>query len=475
MQLNRQVACLLAGLLCLVVAGCGGGSKSGPKPAAGLQQPPLAPGQQQPNPAAGPANGAPAKGQAGPAEVAATGKTTPADDASNDPAVDEELKPSPDEFEIDQTEMVLEIAGQYTEPPLPVADVEALPNGRNSTNLDFVDPNANENASTLPGPRTPMGGAPVFPPTPSNPGTTTANQTDQSSWKLPERATAVAAYGVEPETGLPRRIITDQDPVEMVLIPPGVFLEGVDGRDPNAEPQHSVLLETPYYIDVVELTVARHNVFREFYRKSEGRKIDPSVHHDGNPDLPATGIKFLDAKFYAKWAGKELPTEAQWERAARGGEGFDYPWGNGRPIWHQARSPGQLDPVASYPGDRSPFGVWDMAGNAREWCLDLYSPDGFQKQIAAGGSPIRNPTGPKTFQGAKLQVVKGGKTDWAVWQRAGVAQTETPPDLGFRCVLNISDADTDTEKPATSKPAAKSADKPAATKGSDKKKKNTGL
>ena len=254
------------------------------------------------------------------------------------------------------------------------------------------------------------------------------------------------------------KITVGRDPVEMVLIPPGVFLAGIDGREPQAGPQHSVLLETPYYIDVVEVTVARHDAFREFLRKSEGRRIDSAANHDGNPENPAVGIKFLDAKFYARWTGKELPTEAQWERAARGSQGFSYPWGNGRPIWPQPRQPGQLDPVATFSGDVSPYGVYDMAGNAREWCLDLYSAEAYRQDGTAGGTTVRNPTGPKTISGGvKMQVVKGGKTDWAVWHRAGQAQTEVAPDVGFRCVLNVAAAGADGDK--------------STKKGSEKKKK----
>lgn len=476
MPSELKIACCVASLLCFLISGCGG-KPATPKPAvAGGGPAPVA--VPQVNPPA--ANGAALPAAAdSPNAVPGNAQAAGAGDAG---AAEEPAAVSPDEFDIDTAETVLEVAGQYREPPAPTFDVAALPTGQNSSSFEIVDPEA---ANSAPGntaanaaytsPYSPMPPRPI-PGTPQNPGTTTA-QTESSSWHLPEGATPVPGVGVDPETGLPLRITLEKDPVEMVLIPPGVFLEGADGHDPSVGPQHPVLLETPYYIDVVEVTVARHNAFREFYRKTEGRKMDTAANHDGNPEAPAGGIKYLDAKFYAKWTGKELPTEAQWERAARGAQGYDYPWGNGRPIWHQARLPGQLDPVGTHPGDRSPFGVLDMAGNVREWCLDLYSPDEFQRQVAQGGSPVRNPAGPKTFQGTKLQVVKGGKTDWTVWQRAGVAQSEIAPDIGFRCVLNIAEASEETEKSAKPKPADNSATKGPATKGvekkgADKKKKN---
>ena len=342
----------------------------------------------------------------------------------------------------------------------------ALAPGLNSNSLEIVDP-ANPDTSVAATGAAP--GEAASQPASNSGGKPTAQDTEKravadapeptaAGWQLPAGVNVVAGAGTDPGTGLPMRIKLERDPVEMVLVPPGVFLEGIDGRDPQAGPQHAVLLEAPYYIDVVEVTVARHDAFREFLRKSEGRRMDPAANHDDNPDNPAVGIKFLDAKFYAKWTGKELPTEAQWERAARGDQGFNYPWGNGRPIWQRPRQPGQLGPVATFAGDLSPYGLYDMAGNAREWCLDLYTADIYRKDIAAGGNTVRNPSGPKTFQGAKLQVVRGSKSDWAVWQRAGQSQSEVASDLGFRCVLNIA-------------PAGKDADKPAA-KGSDKKKKN---
>lgn len=461
MPLNFKVPLAGMTLCCFMLAGCGGKSAAPKAPVL-----------------VGPANPAAAGPQANPAPAIANQQPGPqavagaANDGQNTAATvapaEEELPPAgPDDFQIVPMDTVLEVAGTFREPPPAPVDVVSLPTGQNSSTLEIVDANPTDGAATSPAgiPSTPGRASPGVNPT--VPTAVSANKRDESGdWNLPEGATAVPGAGTDLETGLPLRITLERDPVEMVLIAPGVFLEGADGQDPNAAPQHSVLLENPYYIDVVEVTVARHDAFREFYRKTEGRKMEPATNHDGNPDAPAVGIKFLDAKFYAKWTGKELPTEAQWERAARGDHGYEYPWGNGRPIFHQARQPGQLDPAKTFPGDCSPYGVYDTAGNAREWCLDIYSPDGFQKQAGSGGSPVRNPTGPKTFQGTKLQVVKGGKSDWAVWQRAGVPTNETARDIGFRCVLNISSDLPETEKSTTSK----ATDKPAA-KGVDKKKK----
>lgn len=461
MPSNYTKCAVLIGWCCLFSGGCGGNPPAA-KPAliGGPANQGAAP---QANPGVPAANPQPVQ------QLAAGTPQNSQNGVATSSVPEEELPPAgPDDFQIEPTETILEVAGQFQEPPPEPVDVATLPAGQNSSTLEIVDEHAANGTAASPTGVSPPAVPGVNPATPT--AVFTGTQGEAGGWKLPDGVTAVEGAGTDLETGLPLRITLERDPVEMVLIPPGVFMEGIDSRDPSAAPQHSVLLENPYYIDVVEVTVARHDAFREFYRKTEGRKMDSAANHDGNPEAPAVGIKFLDAKFYAKWTGKELPTEAQWERAARGDRGFEFPWGNGRPIFHLPRQPGQLDPVATFVGDRSPFGVYDMAGNAREWCLDIYSPDALQKQAASGGSPVRNPMGPKTFQGTKLQVVKGGKSDWAVWQRAGVPQAEIGRDIGFRCVLNVAGESSETEKST----AGKSTDKPA-TKGTDKKKKAVGL
>lgn len=447
---------LLVALLTGMLAGCGGGAKPGagqPAPAAPVNAPVV----NQPAPVPAPA--APDLDQKG--EAAAEPSETAGDDLGAETV-------NSDEFEVNTDETILELNGEMQEPQPEPVEVVALPPGFDSTTLEVVSPDS-ESSSAAPAQVTvapPVASVPESTPPPKGraarrvPSKVPSTTETSAGWALPDGATPVEGAGTDPETGLPRKITMERDPVEMVLIPPGVFVEGVDGQEPQAGPRHSVLLENPYYIDVVEVTVARHDAFREFLRKSEGRRMDPALNHDGNPDAPAVGLKYLDAKFYAKWTGKELPTEAQWERAARGDDGFDYPWGNGRPIWHLPRQPGQLDPVATFSGDLSPFGLYDMAGNAREWCLDLYSPDAYRKDVATGGNPVRNPTGPKTFQGVKLQVVKGGRTDWAAWHRAGQPQTEVGADIGFRCVLNVSGGENPSDKNRKDKtPAPGGADK----------------
>ncbi len=264
---------------------------------------------------------------------------------------------------------------------------------------------------------------PAAPPVPLNP-----------AFPLPEGFTVVSASGNDPQ-GIPRRIRCERDGSELVLIPAGACLVGKDGRSPEVGPAHHVYLDA-YYIDVHEVTVGQYLRFRE---ANLSRRPQPPLNPADAPAMPAVGISWRDALMYAKWVGKKLPTEAEWEKAGRGEQGFDYPWGNDRPLWSPPRKPGQLDPVGSHPSDRSLYGVMDLAGNVREWCSDWYAEDAYQQRRRADGAPVSNPTGPERPSQPNARVVKGaGAEGWWLWKRAGVSMRESLPDVGFRCVLRLS-------------------------------------
>lgn len=256
---------------------------------------------------------------------------------------------------------------------------------------------------------------------------------------LPKEVEVLEDYGYSPD-GLPFRIrLTTKDPVEMALVSAGAFTRGRGGEGDENGPEQSVYLDS-YYMDVVEVTVERYLKMREEHKKESRSFTMPSNQKSGD-DQPALGIGHGDAEFYAKWAGKELPSEAQWEKAARGTEGGQYPWGNGRPIWHRKRVPEQIDPVGSFPSDASPYGVLDLAGNANEWCRDTYSPKAYL-EIGATPEKLRNPIYTRKLAGETVYVVRGGgvrgsSSDWSVWQRGSEKGTARNPTIGFRCVYQL--------------------------------------
>src|SRR5262249_10333061 len=170
--------------------------------------------------------------------------------------------------------------------------------------------------------------------------------------------------------GHPLRIRCTKDDSVMALVSEGVFVQGKNGREANAAPDHGVALDA-FYIDLYEVTYDKYAAYRDAVRSSK-RSVAEPAHRPENRKEPVTGVTWAEARAYALWTGRELPSEAEWEKAARGVHGFDFPWGNGVPVWHRPRTVGQIDEVGSFQGDVSPFGVYDLAGSAREWCNDLY-------------------------------------------------------------------------------------------------------
>ena len=226
-----------------------------------------------------------------------------------------------------------------------------------------------------------------------------------------------------------------KDGKEMVLIPAGSFEMGdhLDGLS-NA-PVHRVQLDA-FYMDVHEVTVGQ---FREFVNQSGysyGGNWDSLANYSPSDDYPMVYVSWNDVTAYCEWAGKRLPTEAEWESAARGGVvGKRYPGGDelthddanysgtsGKDKWKYC------SPVESFAANG--YGLYDMAGNVLEWCQDWYG-EGYYAT-----SPLKNPPGPDTGQS---RVLRGGS--WRgdtyplrVANRAYYSPATGRNAYGFRCV-----------------------------------------
>ncbi len=230
--------------------------------------------------------------------------------------------------------------------------------------------------------------------------------------------------------------ITGKDGVPMVSIPAGQFMMGSPDSEGDEHPRHQVTLDG-FYMDKFEVTVARYT---EFVRAKNRPKpvywdqVDSSKYKN----LPVVGVDWHDAKAYCEWAGKRLPTEAEWEKAARGMDGRTYPWGNEQPTARLANFgkvfttnvyDKRLAPVDSYEAGNSPYGLHYMAGNAWEWMADWYGADYYES------SPARNPKGPSSGQ---YRVLRGGSwNDGPGTIRSATRDRNWPApryaDIGFRC------------------------------------------
>ncbi len=240
---------------------------------------------------------------------------------------------------------------------------------------------------------------------------------------------------ISPE-GWPTRIRAAKDGMELSFVPAGVVRVGTNTGAAEARPEHPAFVSA-FYMDQHEVTLGQYLTYRDQVRLETKQLLPAPSNAAGQPTEPVLGISWRDAEVYATHHGRQLPTEAEWEAAGRGTQGYAQPWGNERELWERQRLPGQIDPVGSFQSDRSPYGIVDLAGNAREWCADWYRADSFQTALEADGSPRRNWPGPSRSNPVGHRVIKGSTIGWELWARSHATQSQALPDVGFRCVIRL--------------------------------------
>jgi len=229
----------------------------------------------------------------------------------------------------------------------------------------------------------------------------------------------------------PSKLVSDKDPELMVLIPAGTFTMGNTSGNEDEQPAHEVYVDS-FYIDVAEVTCARYENFLKDTGYPPHQMWNPEY---DRPDDPVVGVSWEDALVFTKWEEKRLPTEAEWEKAARGGlVGKNHPWGDEIDREKANYKSFGTTPVKSY--EPNGHGLYDIAGNVWEWCQDWYNKEYYKL------STKRNPQGP--MLGSK-KVVRGGA--WYCAEAALQVSNRHKNDphlgsfhIGFRCVKSLKDS-----------------------------------
>jgi iron(II)-dependent oxidoreductase len=240
----------------------------------------------------------------------------------------------------------------------------------------------------------------------------------------------------------------------MVLVPAGEFLMGSDSWSGSEKPAHIIYLDS-FYIDQFEVS---NTAFAEFLNEVgnqiegvagkahwvEESDLDLRIHRvdavwqadQGWEDHPMNEVTWFGARAFCEWRNAHLPSEAEWEKAARGTDGRTYPWGEEEPTCEMANFSGCYHtsvPVDSYPDWVSPYGAYNMAGNVHEWTNDWYRVDYY------ANSPYENPSGPengdyKVFRGASWF---NGNFQTRTTYRYPKLPVLTYMANGFRCAKSV--------------------------------------
>ncbi len=275
------------------------------------------------------------------------------------------------------------------------------------------------------------------PPTPTTASSevVTAAQLATQTPKLTATATATSTpvATATPALGIGSTLTREKDGMVMVYVPEGPFTMGSNDSGDSEKPVHQVTLDA-FWIDQTEVTNGKY-----VQCVQAGACQPPSITRSSSRpsyygtaqyvNYPVIYIDWLNSKAYCKWAESRLPTEAEWEKAARGTDGRTYPWGEGidKSYANYNSDVGDTTRVGSYESGKSPYGVYDMAGNVWEWVADWYG--------SYTASSANNPTGPAS---GESRVLRGGSWNSNVLNvrsadRFWYYPSNTDNDLGFRC------------------------------------------
>jgi len=227
---------------------------------------------------------------------------------------------------------------------------------------------------------------------------------------------------------------------DMILVPAGEFIMGTNDRLPDEGPEHKVTV-TAFYIDKYEVTNLQYKQFIDTTNHKSPNHFRNRTFPDGKADHPVVYVSWYDADEYCHWAGKRLPTEQEWEKAARSTDGRIYPWGNDFAItrantpqhWLILEQDGDTTPVGAFPAGVSAYGTYDMSGNVWEWTASWYKPHPGNERVTEN-------------YGEKYKVLKGGSWWDCSFYKCGISapsynrsfflQSTKNKSFGFRCAKN---------------------------------------
>ena len=243
----------------------------------------------------------------------------------------------------------------------------------------------------------------------------------------------------------PMNLAMIRDTAGTIVVPEGAFTMGCDAAtdamcEPDERPAHSIALPA-YRIDATEVTQAAYRACIDAgactapYHGPTPWEGDACVHRFDAAEHPrraVTCVSWAQATGFCAWAGKRLPSESEWEKAARGADHRTFPWGDDPPSCERASIAGCTDEdVARHPLGRSPYGAYDMAGGVWEWTADWYAASAYSDVRSDAGGPASGEF--RAVRGCEFNASHGGSRDYRAANRFALAPAHVSVRLGFRC------------------------------------------